>query len=1684
MVTCWPCFPLKFRSDLDNAYRRDLITTPFGQRMSYMDDCFAGAPQDFLVCITIHKAIEVGVSTGDLYVRISMEKMTKSTRSYPNTENPFFNEYFVFEFHCTLAELLRLTILFEMKKHMTYKKNVVVSELMVDLHSVWNQVNHGYFKKWGRLEAPIEDNPTQEAAVTTYGYLQLDIAIVSQHSAVVNSGLRPEKQDTQTMNKYAVDHDFDDVEKNLMTNATSMAPSNIRYFIAFYRGYFIRQSSYMIQYRFYPFKGKTPVAKSTTTPVWNHEIYFAWMYPSVAQRLLILILAHENLQWKCVAEFELSLEEIAFKGIPSLGPTYIHLYDPINPMMYVGRVLIELRSEMLVEAQPSHVLSSKTLVGLDESRYWHDEVYLVEFLPLMGQHIQTSENEYKISAWLAEHSSNVLKGQLRTPSGRFISALHSKSFRRQTPFRSCMFRVRLPDNRAKYESDFFMLGVINFMHSELDIFKIFQIKYPLQEEEQAKCLRAILGKILTRIKEGLDAHRFDHEVKPQRTTWDINRQLYLLDYFVKLPQKLHQLRQRLRSCYLEHLAPTMADVVSELQRLVAEISALCNMARLQDEWPELVLSLSAGGKELGRCRLNAKLFLHLQQQDLPQQQETLSWRLRSFPFKASTCTHTCPNCGCTTAIISGCLSIVVERERKEFLATIKSDWTSVEPMLWQPTTEQTHFICHVYVHQAKIRPGGEKKSVVDSHLRIMFAEQAGETYRAPGTLTPIWNTVITFKSLSLPGSVNLYAKNPPLLSLEFLTSEKIISDDFVGMGCVAASVIREDRATGSNWEDTGSHWWSTNPDKNLQKLKHLTPPPLKWVPISRKGSVQAEVLMSAELIEISQEASMQDVRKEPQLATGIPAAIKPNMQNFILEVFFVGLRNYNKSSMSSAGKRKIRVMMGDLVLTSGPSMARVRNTINFLVAYASGVVSLPDQQEYWPPIIATDVLLSGFNSESTLGAALIPNSTSFLQRDKTLRCVSSARRQTSSATSTTVTVTDVDEEKEEETEDEAELEWEEEGPPARITSWWRRLLLIMGLRTADYANRKALGHESNLNESESMDEREYTWWTKFYNSMYWSAAEMNHEHKHQLVIYPNELEKQSQFGYLQDWAIAVPLVHGVKFKKQAPPREDVYATLKMQFKLTPCQCSVLEDPEAGGDMIRPMANPLKQRDQAALRALQETMKLIVRVYIVQGIQIRPRDLKGDSDCYVKLYLGGKTYSDRANYSPNHSNPVFGRLFELEASLPGDHMLQIVVHDHDKIKDEIIGHTIIDLEDRWRTRHRATVGLPNEYSKSGYNHWHDKILPSEILLDLCKKKEIPPPYYYGNVIEVDGILFGDETVISKDEPMYERLSLAVLKNLDKLPSLGYKLVPEHVETRSLYRDDYPNVEQGKLQLWIELFEANIYVPNAIDITPVPPAYFEVRVVVKKLTGIQAGDRNIFGKLMSDIYVIGWCEDEDKEQSTDIHYRSFAGDAAFNWRMVFGMKYSPNEDLMVIRRKEGLREEIELKRPPIIYLQVWDNDVITQDEYLASLELNLSNLHVPYRNAQACKPFPKKRKRINLFKRKVISGWFPLEGNPYPAQPKREKVKTGKIQLQIEVCNDMEATTRPAGLGQDPPMALEAPYRPDTSFNPLTNPWKSFKHILWPAIRKYVLWSALVLAVVLGLVVTFSSLPAKLMGIPLK
>lgn len=57
------------------------------------------------------------------------------------------------------------------------------------------------------------------------------------------------------------------------------------------------------------------MAKSTQVPIWNQDITFTWTYPSLAQTFLVQLLIREHLHWKCISEYELHFDEIAFYGM-------------------------------------------------------------------------------------------------------------------------------------------------------------------------------------------------------------------------------------------------------------------------------------------------------------------------------------------------------------------------------------------------------------------------------------------------------------------------------------------------------------------------------------------------------------------------------------------------------------------------------------------------------------------------------------------------------------------------------------------------------------------------------------------------------------------------------------------------------------------------------------------------------------------------------------------------------------------------------------------------------------------------------------------------------------------------------------------------------------------------------------------------------------------------------------------------------------------------------------------------------------------------------------------------------------------------------------------------------------------------------------------------------------------------
>lgn len=346
-----------------------------------------------------------------------------------------------------------------------------------------------------------------------------------------------------------------------------------------------------------------------------------------------------------------------------------------------------------------------------------------------------------------------------------------------------------------------------------------------------------------------------------------------------------------------------------------------------------------------------------------------------------------------------------------------------------------------------------------------------------------------------------------------------------------------------------------------------------------------------------------------------------------------------------------------------------------------------------------------------------------------------------------------------------------------------------------------------------------------------------------LQIFPSELEKQSKFEYFNDWAVPVDLVRGVNESKS-----NSYAKLKCSIRIS--KCFGKEFFESGKEEKFSVNFPRFKQN------LMVEFPVVIRVYIVEALNLRSRDFYGNSDAFVKVELGSQTISDRSHFVPNQFSPVFGKRFQLNGVIPQNNLLKISAYDRDSFSwNDLIGSTTIDIEDRVKTKYFAGCGLPNEFNADGYNVWRNSTLPSEILDNFCNEMKLSKPQYFLDYVEIAGIQFMDSSRITKDQRKKERLALSALKRFNEIPGIGFSFVPEHVETRSLYHEDRPGVEQGKLLMWVEIFDSRKTIPEPIDITPVPPRPYELRVIIWNARDVILDERNIFGKKMSDIYVKG-------------------------------------------------------------------------------------------------------------------------------------------------------------------------------------------------------------------------------------
>ena len=167
----------------------------------------------------------------------------------------------------------------------------------------------------------------------------------------------------------------------------------------------------------------------------------------------------------------------------------------------------------------------------------------------------------------------------------------------------------------------------------------------------------------------------------------------------------------------------------------------------------------------------------------------------------------------------------------------------------------------------------------------------------------------------------------------------------------------------------------------------------------------------------------------------------------------------------------------------------------------------------------------------------------------------------------------------------------------------------------------------------------------------------------------------------------------------------------------------------------------KRKDINIDKDFMEKTPVIIRAYILQGITLAQMDEDSLSDPYIKVKLGDQVQDNEKEYQTDKTDCDFYKMFEFKSVLPGSSQLQIQIWDKDfLVKDDLIGETTIDLENRFFSRRwRKLNYVPIETRE--LRHPESTVFRGRVRLWL----EIIPVHYVTEIKEIWSIAPKPKTV---------------------------------------------------------------------------------------------------------------------------------------------------------------------------------------------------------------------------------------------------------------------------------------------------------------------------------------------------
>uniref|UniRef100_A0A803V886 Otoferlin n=1 Tax=Ficedula albicollis TaxID=59894 RepID=A0A803V886_FICAL len=1749
------------------------VTTNVSNKRSKPDirmEPSAGRPMDYQVSITIIEARQLVGLNMDPVVCVEVGEEKKYTSMKESTNCPYYNEYFVFDFHVPpdvmFDKIIKLSVIHSKN---LLRSGTLVGSFKMDVGTVYTQPEHQFYHKWAILSDP------EDLTASLKGYLKCDIAVVGKGDNI------------KTPHK-ANETDEDDIEGNLLL-PDGVPPERqwARFYIKIYRaeGLPRMNTSIManvkkaligenkdlvdpyVQVAFAGQKGKTSIQKSSYEPLWNEQIIFTEMFPPLCRRIKIQIRDSDKVNDVAIGTHFIDLRKVSNEGdkgfLPTFGPAWVNMYgstrnytlmdehQELNEGLGEGvsfraRLLLGLAVEILDTTNPE--INSSTEVQVEQATAVADNCSgkMEEFF-LFGAFLEATMIDRKIGdkpinfeVTIGNYGNQV--------DGSSKPLLRRKKEGGDGDEEESELLQNSSDDEGGEDGELVSVSSSQPMKPLVTDRNYFHLPYLEKkpciyirswwQDQRRRLYNAnIMDKIADKLEEGLnDVQEMIKTEKPhperrlrgvlEELSSGCLRFLTLADKDQHHSSRTRLDRERLKSCMreLENMAQqatalrsqvkrnTMKDKLKLVQNFLQKLRFLADEP--QHTIPDVFIWMMSNNKRIAYARIPSKDILYsIVDEEMGKDCAKVKTVFLKHPGKRGFG----PAGWTVQAKMEIYLWLGLNKQRKDFLSGLPCGFEEKKvprgqnlpsfPPISLLYTKKQVFQLRAHMYQARSLFAADSSGLSDPFARVFFISQSQCTEVLNETLCPTWDQLLVFDNVELYGEAHEMRDDPPIIVIEIYDQDTVGKADFMGRTFAKPVVKMSDE----------------------QYCPPRFPPQLEYYQIYRGNATAGDLLAAFELLQIGPGGKSDlppidgptDMDRGPILP--VPLGIRPVLSRYRVEILFWGLRDLKRVNLAQVDRPRVDIECAGKGVQSALIQNYKKNP-NFSTLVKWFEVDLPENELLHPPLNIRVVDCRAFGRYTLVGSHTVSSLRKFIYRppDKKAQQWNMAGEIVVNmepevpikkmdtmvkleANSDAVVKVDVTEEEKEKKKKKKKgggggggggEEVEEEEPDESMLDWWSKYF-------ASIETMKEVGEEQQSGSDAKLSPTEGSKAQAKNKDKDKSKAPKDDKKKKQqpgpelpekkskqkideLKVYNKELE--AEFDNFEDWLHTFNLLRGKIGDNDDNATEE--ERIVGRFKGSMCVYKVpLPDDiakEAGYDPTFGMFQGIPSNDP---------INVLVRVYIVRATDLHPADINGKADPYIAIKLGKTDIKDKENYISKQLNPVFGKSFDIEATFPMESMLTVAIYDWDLVgTDDLIGETKIDLENRFYSKHRATCGVSQTYSIHGYNTWRDPMKPSQILSKLCKEGKVDGPHFGpGGRVKVANRVFTGPTEIEDEngqkKPTDEHLALAVLRHWEDIPRAGCHLVPEHVETRPLLNPDKPGIEQGRLEMWVDMFPMDMPAPGpAIDISPRKPKKYELRVIVWNTDEVILEDDDYFtGEKSSDIFVRGWLkgQQEDK-QDTDVHYHSLTGEGNFNWRYIFPFDYLMAEEKIVISKKESMFswDETEYKIPARLTLQVWDADHFSADDFLGAIELDLNRFPRGAKTSKQCSlemvTNEAELPMISIFKQKRVKGWW-----PFVARDENDELEiTGKVEAELHLLTAEEAEKSPAGLARNEPDPLEKPNRPDTSFIWFLNPLKSIKYLICTRYKWLIIKIVLALLLLIMVALFLYSMPGymvkKLLG----